>query len=201
MSGPVVPIVARRPTRSSSSVTSRSKPDLMVHSRLRPPYWAGSSYRVAIRQAGFVPYVSDWVRLDGERADDPPIRLLPLQRLSGRVQTSRAARCARGRVFVPGGGPESATDADGTFSLSGVSPGKTVVLAEHAGFWLQGWLVDPSANARSVRSSCARTTEGLGPTVKPPTNPIPPEESRALADRLLAHTCPRKPRRPTKRRS
>ena len=39
---------------------------------------SGSTYRVSIRHDGFVPFVSDWVTLNGERAAIPPIRLQPL---------------------------------------------------------------------------------------------------------------------------
>ncbi len=155
-----------------------------------PTLLGGSSYRVAIRHPGFVAYFSDWVRLDGERATIPAIRLQPLQRLSGRVRDKQGRGVGGARVSVPGGGPSSATDADGRFSLSGVSPGKTVILVEHAGFWLQAWLVDPSAVREAGPLALARTTEGPGPAVTPQADPIPPEEARALADRLLAPYLP-----------
>ncbi len=126
----------------------------------------------------------------GTRHDprDPPPAAPEIERTGPRRAGPRGRQ--RGECSFPAAVLESATDADGTFSLSGVSPGKTVVLAEHAGFWLQGWLVDPSAEREVGPLVLARTTEGLGPTVKPQANPIPPEESRALADRLLAPYLP-----------
>ena len=47
---------------------------------------SGSTYRVSIRHDGFVPFVSDWVTLSGERAAIPSIRLQPLAKLSGKIQ-------------------------------------------------------------------------------------------------------------------
>ena len=60
-----------------------------------PTLLSGSSYRVSIRQAGFVPFVSDWVTLDGERATVSPIRLEPLRRLTGRAN-DRQGRAVAG---------------------------------------------------------------------------------------------------------
>ena len=54
-----------------------------------------------------------------------------------------------------------------------------------SGFRLQGWLVDPSSRAEVGSLTLARASEAPEPVVKPLADPIPPEESRALADRLL----------------
>jgi hypothetical protein len=145
----------------------------------------GLSYRVSIRHDGFVPFVSDWVMLTGERAAIPDIRLLPLQQLTGRIHDRQGRPVAGARVFVPAGGPATATDAEGRFILAGIRPGKAFVLAEQAGFHLQGWLVDPSRHAELETLTVVRTSEAPGPVTQPLTDPIPLEESRALADRLL----------------
>ncbi|MGO9916308.1 MAG: carboxypeptidase regulatory-like domain-containing protein, partial [Isosphaeraceae bacterium] len=150
-----------------------------------PTMLGGSSYRVSIRHPGFVPYFSDWVRLDGERATIPPIRLQALLRLSGRIQDRQGRAVTGARVFVPGGGPSTTTDANGGFALAGVNPGKNVVLFEHAGFWLDGRLVDPSAGVELGPLTLVRKNEQPGPIIKPQADPIAPEEARALADRLL----------------
>ena len=55
----------------------------------------GSTYRVAIRKDGFVPFVSDWVTLNGERAAIPDIRLHAIQRVTGRI-TDRQGRAIAG---------------------------------------------------------------------------------------------------------
>ena len=150
-----------------------------------PTLLNGSTYRVSIRHDGFVPFVSDWVTLDGERATIPAIRLQPLQKLTGQIQDRQGRAVAGARVFLPAGGPATTTDAQGRFTLAGINPGKAVILAEQAGFRLQGWLVDPSAQAEVGSLTLVRTSEAPGPVMKPMADPIPPEESRALADRLL----------------
>ncbi len=150
-----------------------------------PTLLNGSVYRVAIRQDGFVPFVSDWVKLDGERATIPLIRLQPLQKLTGQIQDRQGRAVAGARVFLPSGGPASTTDANGRFALTGINPGKAVLLAERSGFRLQGWLVDPSSRAEVGSLTLARTSETPERVVKPLADPIPPAESRALADRLL----------------
>jgi RNA polymerase sigma factor (sigma-70 family) len=146
---------------------------------------SGSTYRVSIRHDGFVPFVSDWVTLDGERAAIPPIRLQPLQTLTGQIQDRRGRAVAGARVFLPAGGPATTTDTQGRFALAGIHPGKAVILVEQAGFRLQGRLVDPSSTAEVGSLTLVRASDAPGPIMKPMADPIPPEESRALANRLL----------------
>jgi len=54
---------------------------------------------------GFVPVVSDWVTLDGERATIPPIRLQPLQKLARQINDRQDARLpapgSSSRLVVP----------------------------------------------------------------------------------------------------
>jgi hypothetical protein len=146
---------------------------------------SGSTYRVSIRQKGFVAFVSEWVTLDGERAEIPLIRLQPLQKLTGQVKDRQGRAIAGARVFLPSSGPRTATDIEGRFALAGINPGKTVILVEQSGFRLHGWLVDPSAKADVGLLTLVRINEAPGPVVRPLADPIPAEESRALADRLL----------------
>ena len=105
--------------------------------------------------------------------------------MTGQIKDRQGRAVAGARVFLPSGGPATTTDAEGRFALAGINPGKTVILAEKAGFRLQGWLVDPSAQADMGSLTLARTSEAPGQVIKPLADPIPPEESRALADRLL----------------
>ena len=158
-----------------------------------PTLLGGSSYRVAIRQDGFAPFVSDWVKLDGERATIPDIRLQPLRSVTGRIQDRQGRAVAGARVFLPAGGPATATDAAGRFTMAGLDPGKAVILVEQAGFRLQGWPVDPSAQPRWGLSRWYAPSEAPGPVMSPMADPIPPEESRALADRLLEPYLPAEP--------
>jgi hypothetical protein len=146
---------------------------------------SGSTYRVSIRQNGFVPFVSDWVTLNGERAAIPPIRLQPIQTLSGQIRDRQGRIVAGARVFLPAGGPATAADDHGRFVLAATDPGKTVILVEQKGFRLQGWLVDPSAQTELGSLTLMRASETAGPVMKALAEPIPLAESRALANRLL----------------
>ena len=150
-----------------------------------PTLLSGSTYRVSIRQDGFVPFVSDWVTLDGERATIPPIRLQPLRKLTGQIK-DRQGRAVAGagsssRPVVPRRRPMPKGDLRWPAS----SPERPSSWSSRAGFRLQGWLVDPSAQAEMGSLTLVRMSEAPGPVMKPLAEPIPPEESRALAERLL----------------
>jgi hypothetical protein len=146
---------------------------------------SGSTYRVSIRHEGFLPFLSGWVSLDGERATIPDIRLQPLQKVSGRIVDRQGRAVAGARVFVPGSSAESSTDIEGRFALAGINPGKAVILAEPSGFRLRGWVVDPAVRSDLGTLTAVRNSEDAGPPIKPLADPIPFEESRALAARLL----------------
>jgi hypothetical protein len=150
-----------------------------------PTLLNGSAYRVSIRHDGYVPFLSGWVTLDGERATVPPIRLEPLRTLTGQITDRQGRAVAGARVFLAGHGPATATDAEGRFALGGVKPGKTLLLAEKAGFRLRGWPVDPSARAETRSLTLARRSESPEPVITPMAEAMPLEESRALAEELL----------------
>ena len=150
----------------------------------------GSIYRVSIRKDGFVPFVSDWVTLNGERTAIPDIRLKPLQKLTGQVKDRQGRAIAGARAFLPAGGPATVTDAQGRFELTGIDPGKAVLLVEKTGFRLHGWLVDPSSQPELGSLTLVRTSETPEPVMKPLADPIRLAESRALANRLLAPYLP-----------
>ena len=76
-------------------------------------------------------------------------------------------------------------DDHGRFALTGIHPAKSVILVEQSGFRLQGWLVDPSAHVDVGPLTLVRANETPEQVMKPLADPIPPAESRALADRLL----------------
>jgi RNA polymerase sigma factor (sigma-70 family) len=145
----------------------------------------GSTYRVSIRQDGFVPFFSDWVTLNGERDAIPPIHLKPLKKFAGQIKDRQGRAVVGARVFLPAGGLETVTDAQGRFALVGVKAGKAIILVEQTGFRLRGWLIDPSSQADVGSLTLERASEGPGPVMKPLADPIPPAESRALAERLL----------------
>ena len=150
-----------------------------------PTLLNGSTYRVSIRHDGFVPFVSDWVTLERRSAAIPAIRLQPLQKLTGQIQDRQGRPVAGARVFVPAGGPETVTDAEGRFALAGVNPGRLSFWPSRrdSGF-RAGWSIRRQ-QAEMGSLTLVRASESPGPVMKPLADPIPPEESRALADRLL----------------
>ncbi len=68
----------------------KSGPDGVFQTQ--PELLAGSTYRVAIKHDGYVPFVSDWVTLDGGRISISPIRLEPMRKLTGKVTDRQGAR-------------------------------------------------------------------------------------------------------------
>ncbi len=146
---------------------------------------SGSSYRVSVRHDGYLPFISDWITLDGQRATVPDIRLQPLRTLTGQIRDRQGRSVAGARVFVAGHGPTTATDAEGRFALGGVEPARTVVLAEKAGFRLWGWAVDPSASPQMGSLTLARRSESPEPAIRPMAEAMPLSESRRLAEELL----------------
>ena len=145
----------------------------------------GSTYRVSIRQAGFEPFVSDWVTLDGERTAIPPIRLRALRTLRGFVGDRQGQGVAGARVFLPSRGPAATTDAQGRFVLAGVDTEKTFVLVNRPGFRFQGWPVDPAAQADELSLTLARRNEEPVQIIAPLPDPLPDGELKALARRLI----------------
>ncbi len=165
----------RGPLKTGPQGTFQSPSTLLV----------GSTYRVSIRLDGFAPFVSNWVTLSGDRAAIPPIRLQPLQKLAGQIKDRQGRVVAGARVILPAAGAATTTDAQGRFVLAGIHFGKTVIVVDLTGFRLQGWLVDLSSKADVGSLTLVRATEAPAPAMKPLPDPIPQDESRALADRLL----------------
>ncbi len=150
-----------------------------------PNLLSGSTYRVIVRREGFQPFVSDWVTLSGDRTVIPPIRLQPLETLTGVIKDRQGRAIVGARVFLAGGGPRTVTDPQGRFALAGIDPGKTVMLVEQPGFRLQGWLFDPPSQPVVGSFTLVRLSDAPESVMKPLADPIPHEESRALANRLL----------------
>jgi RNA polymerase sigma-70 factor (ECF subfamily) len=175
--------------RTTPTVTVPLDPPLLTDPQgafLTPPsLLSGSTYRVVIRKDGFAPFASAWVTLDRERAVIPPIRLQALRGFTGEVRDRQGRPVDGARVFLPGGKPSTATDAQGRFALKEIPPGGTLLLAEKVGFRLQGWPVEAFAPGVASTFTLTRDGEVPGHAMVPLSDPIPPAESRALADRLM----------------
>jgi hypothetical protein len=145
----------------------------------------GSTYRVSIRHEGFVPFVSDWIELDGDRTTIAPIRLRALRKLVGSVHDRQGQPVAEVQVFLPSGGPTTTTDAQGRFFLAGIDPEKTYVLVKRRGFRFQGWFIDPPLTPGEMRLSLARSSEPPEQVIAPLSDPLPAGELKTLSERLL----------------
>jgi hypothetical protein len=146
---------------------------------------AGSTYRILIHHEGYAPFVSEWMVLSGEHTSVPSIRLRSLRTLAGQVRERQGQPVGGARVFLLAGGPSAMTDADGRFELRGALPDKTIVLVQHPGFRFQGWPFDPAAQTGGLQLTLVRPGESPDRTLTALPEPIPSDESRALAYRLL----------------
>ncbi len=143
------------------------------------------SYRVAISQDGFAPFVSEWVKLDGERAAVGPIKLRALRKLAGFVRDRQGQPVAHAKVFLPSQAAATKTDATGRFELAGIEPEKTFVLVQHAGFRFQGWPIDPANPAAAMSLTLARTTEPPEQVIAAQPDRLSDAEFKTLGEHLL----------------
>jgi hypothetical protein len=150
-----------------------------------PQLLSGSSYRVVVHPEGNPPASSDGLTAMTELTTVPPFRLRQVRRLLGRVLDRGGEPVAGGRVFLPSGEPSTNTDAQGRFVLEGTLPERTYLLVLSEGFRLQGWPAIPVRQPEERRYTLARTSEPPDRTMAPLPAPIPLEESRALARRVL----------------
>jgi hypothetical protein len=146
----------------------------------------GSTYRIAVRAPGKEPILSDWITIGEPPRTLLSMRLLPLRTVSGRVIDRQGKPVANVEVFQTGDGPEqtaSKTDADGRFSLEGFRKGSVFLFARGEGFRFHGQLIRESE--REVTVELTRSTERPAREMKMLSEPIPLEESRAMARRLV----------------
>ncbi len=145
----------------------------------------GSSYRMIIRPEGGPLVTSDWLKATGDRTTFPPLRLRQHRKLQGLVQDRQGKPVAGARVFLPSAEPSTTTDAQGGYLLEGVLPDKTFLLVKAEGFRFQGWPAIPAREPRAAKLILVRTSEPHDRIMVPQPAPLSPEESRALARRLL----------------
>jgi len=147
---------------------------------------AGSLYRVTVREPGKEPILSDWITIGEQRQTLPLMVLRPLRAVSGRVVDLQGKPVANIEVFQSGDGPErtsARTDGGGRFSLGGFRQGPVCLFARGEGFRFHGQLV--KATDRDVTVELTRMTERPTREMRMLPDPIPLEESRALAHRLV----------------
>jgi len=147
---------------------------------------AGSTYRVMVREPGKEPILSDWITIGEQQRSLPLMVLRPLRAVGGRVVDRQGKPVANIEVFQSGDGPEGTaakTDADGRFSLGGFRQGPVFLFARGEGFRFHGQLV--KATDRDVTVELTRAAERPAREMRMLPAPIPPEESRAMARRLV----------------
>jgi Carboxypeptidase regulatory-like domain len=174
--GPNTVEFTQGPLRSDSDGSFQTPDNLMI----------GLPYRVAVREPGKEPILSDWITI-GEKPRDLPLMVQrPARTVSGRVVDRQSNPVANIEVFQSGDGPERTTthtDADGRFSLGGFRQGTVFVFVRGDGFRFLGRLIKPTD--RNVTIELTRVSERPTREMKMLPDPITPEESRALARRLV----------------
>ncbi len=145
---------------------------------------AGSTYRLVVRSAGYAAAISDWITLRGESNAMPPLTVRRLRTLTGRVVDRQGRPITSVQVFPPGDGPSATTDAVGRFQLGAVRSGRSILLARGEGFRFGGALIDDT-NPGPVELTLNRPGEPADRMMATLPGPIPQEESRVLARRVL----------------
>ena len=174
--GPNTVELSGGPLRSAADGSFQTPDNLM----------AGSAYRVAVRAPGQEPVLSDWITIGDKPRTLPLFVQRPLRSVNGWVVDRQGQPVANVEVFQSGDGPErttTQTDGEGRFSLGGFRHGPVFLFARGEGFRFQGWLVKPTD--RAVTIELTRTSDRPAREMKMLAEPIPPDESRALARRLV----------------
>jgi hypothetical protein len=164
------------PLRTGADGSFQTPDNLMV----------GSTYRVAVREAGKDPIFSDWITIDTHPRTLHPMVLRPLRTVSGRVVDRQRKPVANVEVFQSGDGPErtaAKTDADGRFSVGGLRQGPAFLFARGDDFRFHGQLVRPTESDLTIELT--RRSERPAREMRMLPDPIPVDESRALARRLV----------------
>ena len=164
------------PIRTAADGSFQTPPNLLV----------GSSYRIVVRSPGMEPILSDWITIGEQPRILLPMLQRPLRTISGRVVDRQGKPVAGVEVFQSGDGPErtsTRTDAAGQFTLGGFRQGPVFLFTRGAGFRFFGRLIKPSDGDIAVELT--RVTERPTHEMRMLPDPIPLEESRALARRLI----------------
>jgi hypothetical protein len=146
----------------------------------------GSPYRVVVRAPGKEPILSAWIVIGEQPRVLLPMIQRPLRTISGRVVDRQGKPVPGIEVFQSGDGPErtaTKTGADGRFAVGGFRQGPVFLFARGEGFRFFRRLIKPGEG--DVTVELTRTNERPARVMRMLPDPIPLEESRALARRLI----------------
>jgi hypothetical protein len=164
------------PLHTAADGSFRTPEDLMI----------GSQYLLAIRAPGVEPVVSKWITIEDHPRVLLPFILRPLRTIIGRVVDRQGKAVADVEVFQSGDGPNrtgTRSDANGRFTLGGFSHGSVVLFARAPGFRFFGQIIQP--DDQEVQVELIRRSERPAREMRILGDPIPLEESRSLAKRLI----------------
>ena len=167
--------------------TARSGRPPTVRFRRPKTSWSARLTGWRFAAPGQEPILSDWITI-GEKPRTLPLMVQrPMRTVSGRVVDRQGKPVANIEVFQSGDGPErttTQTDADGAVFPGRLSPGTRVSLRARRRVFdsRAGWSSRPRA---TVTVELTRTSERPAREMKMLADPIPLEESRALARRLV----------------
>jgi Carboxypeptidase regulatory-like domain len=164
------------PPRTAADGSFQTPDNLMI----------GSTYRLSVREPDQEPIDSDWITIREKTRVVRALVSFGLRTIRGRVVDREGKPVANCLVFQTGDGPrrtETETDSDGRFALGGLRPGSVFLFARRDGFRFHGQLI--KASERNVTVEMTGTTERPVREMRMLPDPIPLEESRALARRLV----------------
>ncbi len=146
----------------------------------------GSSYRVVVREPGNEPIISDFFPAAEESVTIPALELRALRTVSGKVVDRQGKPVLGVEVFQSGDGPNRTSvrsDSSGRFTLGGFQTGTVFIFARDQEFRFHGQILKPGD--REITIELTRASERpLRELTKLP-DPIPIEESRAMARRIM----------------
>ena len=148
--------------------------------------FVGTPYRVVVRGPGLEPVLSHWITIGKEPQTLPPIVVRPLRSITGRVVDRQGRPVAGVEVFQSGDGPvrtTTKTDSDGRFSLGGFRQDTVFLFVRGENLRFHGQLVRAEESDFTIRLT--RLSERPVRRMRMLPEPIPLEESRALARRLI----------------
>ena len=178
-SGRLLPSVVgfgRGPLRTGSDGEFQTPDNLFV----------GVPYRVAVREPGKEPIVSDWTPIKEGPVTVGPFVLLSLRTVGGRVIDQQGKAVASAVVFQSGDGPkltEARTDVAGRFALAGFPCGTAVLFTQAEGFRFHGQVLKPGED--DVTVELTRTGERPKVELKKLADAIPIDESRKMVRGIL----------------